>query len=1099
MWKRCTPWVIVLLTVWRCGASPLDIEMVKYARADQEVEAVVVENGWYRALLVPTMGGRIVEWVDKSTGRNLVYDEGYGGLLDDHGARLKEPYALRWLIRNDQEAVAELLLEGEVTYRKRIHFHADRPALRVVYHVANHGQEPHRMLFRNVVRPAGETFSGDERYGYSRVVGLQEDVGMGRTDDLADPWMALISPKQKTVVGAAFRGDQLARVYTWQGSKVAPTFEFMLQQLEAGYETEQSYTWLFCHGLTGIDYLHSHLAAQWTGAFDTGEWQSTLKLVATWEPIPKLQVAVQLLDQDRRPLLELPPVTVTMKSLDQLVELPIQAELAAETVIAIATLTAPELPEAIVIEKAFSTGKLPESYQRPVRWIGEASPATRLADWQPESAYEVRIAPADRERGCMVYGEAGADAGRHMSRLRLNLGQREYESFPLHFLALSEAETVTVSATGEGLDVEFFLPEEVPETLWGRTYNGLKLMPGTSFTVQKEAERQLYVRLYTGELPPGQHRAGIVFSRQAGEPVTVQLELTVHPVRTPLQPYLVFDASNVVNYLAARRIKGNQMEWDWQKAERFLRNMQVHGVRGQSTIGTNTPVSYYEYDKLKLRESGQPLLDAIRENPERFRDRLDLPDLDFSEYDMLTEQIVRHGNTHLRWPMGSCGEDFMRNQIQLTKLIYGEAPAAADLRQQVIQEWYFRQVGRYFKDRGITRLRVTIDDEIPSEELAWWVQHAYRAQQMGFEPSVTQSAATMADDQRINFIAPFMTYWIVGTLHEETIAKRRMQGIIKPEHWFTTYHSSANHWQPYDQMRGHCGLNAAYFDLNACWIQTYYRWKQSEAVIYYTEEGPIDSAAWEGARDGLEDGNYLLLARRLVEALPADQQPAWQERIAGIVGRGEGATIRFVDRMTGVGPVTTMGRFEGQFFKTGANTDAFRTAKQQLLELIDELAPVVPRQAAAANYGLHPLIRDGKCVMTLPEGMTQLAAAQAFLREAAAPLIVSTEPAAFDDDFPYPLFFIGSLRELQSLVPKLAAHPDLADLDEGYPAAGEYAIRWLAAPANATASPRGESLVIVCPDEPGVAKAVSILPRVVTQPRSQYSHWLVDHWAETMR
>ena len=119
-----------------------------------------------------------------------------------------------------------------------------------------------------------------------------------------------------------------------------------------------------------------------------------------------------------------------------------------------------------------------------------------------------------------------------------------------------------------------------------------------------------------------------------------------------------------------------------------------------------------------------------------------------------------------------------------------------------------------------------------------------------------------------------MRHWIVGTLHKSTLDKRRAEGIILPEHWLTTYHSSANHWQPYAQMRGHCGLNPAFFDLDACWIQTYYRWNQGEAVIYPGETGPTGSAAWEGARDGLDDGNLLLLARALVRALP---DPAFGE------------------------------------------------------------------------------------------------------------------------------------------------------------------------------------------------------------------------------
>lgn len=1078
--------LMALLGGWAAGQQ-LEVAPVTYMHGEEEAAAFAIETDWYRAVLVPDMGGRILEWTDKETGIDLVYDAGYGGLLDDHGARLKQPYSLRWLRQDAHEAVAELTLDGLVSYRKTLYFHADRPAIRVTYLVANHGQEPHRMLFRNVIRPAGTTFTDDEQYAFSRVAGLQFGPNMGRTDDIADPWMALVSPERQMVVGAAFQGNQLARVYSWLGSKVAPTFEFMLHQLEAGHQVEQAYTWVFAHGLTSVDYVHSHVIAQWQ--------PDTLQLVATWEPLPELNVAVTLLDAQRQEVGSLPPATVRIEELGNVATLPLNLA-DSNAAIAIATLTAPQLPEPIVLEQVLPVGSEPPAdYQRPVRWLGEPNEPTPIEGWQPEIAYEVQPSEADRERGWMIFGEAGPEAGRQAAEIRLHLAQREYESFPLRLRTLGTANRFTLRTESDGVTMETFLPEEMPETLWGRTYTGYKLVPGTGFELGPDDERLIYVRLQAGDLPAGEHEARLIVQPATGEAETVRLALTLHPVRIPHQRYMSFDASNVVNYLAADKIKGQHMEWNLDKARSYLEDMRAHGVRGQTTIGVNSPVSYFWYDKINLRETGQSLTEAIAEHPEWFRHRLDLPDLDFSEYDMLTEEIVRYGNLGLRWPMGSTGEGFLSNQMKLTARIYGQPLPPGDLRHQVIQEWYFRQVGRYFSDRGIPQLRVTIDDEIPSEELAWWAQHAYRSQQMGFMPSVTQSAKTMANDTVINFVAPFMEYWIVGTLHEETIARRRAQGIIKPWHWFTTYHSSANHWQPYDQMRGHCGINGAYFDLDAVWIQTYYRWRQAEAVIYPTATGPLSSAAWEGARDGLEDGNYLLLARRLIEALPSDQQAAWQARLTAIVGRGEDATIRFTDRLTGVGLVTQLGRFDGEHFRPGADTWTFRRAKRQLLALIDELAPLAPVQPAAAKHGRHALIREGQAVLRLPEGMPQAQLAAQVLRQAAAPLEVqiTTEAAA---DQPYPVFFLGSLAELQELLPALADHPDLADLSEHYPLPDQYAIRWLSDPDHAGDTEAPESLVIIAPDDAGIRKAAELFPQVITQPRALYSHWLPAHWPE---
>jgi len=601
-----------------------------------------------------------------------------------------------------------------------------------------------------------------------------------------------------------------------------------------------------------------------------------------------------------------------------------------------------------------------------------------------------------------------------------------------------------------------------------------------------------------GDLAPGDHKAAIKFRVPNAEPLTVQISAQVFPVRFPDQPYMVFDVNNVVNYLCARQPKRNQWVWAPEKAEAYLSDMQTHGVRGQTMIGTNAPSSHYWYDRVKLRETGEVLPEAIKKEPLRFRNRLDLPALDFSEWEWMIEQLIRHGQTELKWPMGGC-QHFMSRHSRLTQLVYGRTLPDGDLRDMAVKEWYFRELSRWLRDRGVPRLLVSIDDEIPSEKLAWWTQHAYRSLQMNLEPGVTQSAKTLASDTLINIVAPFMKYWIVGTLHKATIDLRRQQGIIRPEHWVTTYHSSANHWRPYDQTRGHCGLNPAFFDLDACWIQVYWRWRQSEAIVYPTEEGPVSSAAWEGCRDGLDDGNFLLLARAMAAGLGGEAlQAECRARIDAIVGMREDSLIRFVDRETSVGTVSTMGDFKGRFFRAGYDTDRFREAKRRLLNLIVELAGKVSVQKAAADFGLHPLIRDGRCVYRIPKGMKRTEEAVAFLKAAAGPLAFEKpEPADVVSLEPYPVFFFGTLEELKSLLPALGMRTELADLSERYPAKGQYVIRFVRRSPNPRLKEKledmPESLLILVADDAGAGKALELLPKVIRQPKFLYSHWLPEH------
>ena len=1075
----------------------------EYTHQEATSKAHVIENDWYAATLVPSRGGRILEWFDKKAERALIYDNGYGGLLDDHGSRLKKPYVLKWLKRTPGEVSAQLTLEdGEVVFQKTVQFFADRPAIRVTYHLENHGQAPSRLLFRNVVRPGGTAFTGKELYCYSRVVGLQRGNGMPRTDDQADPWCALVDPARKSIVAAVFEGDALERLYTWRGSKVAPTFEFMFNQLKAGRQMDVTYYWLYGHGLTAADYAHRNVLVQMEGVREKGTLLVNVDILATWAPMPDLKISGQLLDPNRKAAADIPAKRLPVKKLDDVVRLPLKVALPADLAYAILVLRleSSALDRPIEIEKPFPRGgnaRLLEGYRRPVRWIGKPVVQRAVPGWEKEVKYVIRPDDVDRKRGSMVFEETGQRAGKRASAVQLDLAQQEPEAFPLHFHSLTRQGDVAISVQApQGLSIETFVPEDVPEKLWGRVLHGLKLNPGNTFPVKPKDDRVLYFRLRAKDPSPGLHKATITFSMAGMVPLPVAVNVKVYPVRFPRHPYMVFDVNNVVNYLCAQ---GKTYEWAPVRARNYLTDMETHGVRTQTMVGMNAPSSAYWYNRVKVRPDGVLLTEAIKREPQRFRGSLELPPLDFSYWDPMIDWLIEHGQARLKWPMGGCHTGFMARHSKLTQLVYGRTFPLGDLRDMALKEWYFRELGRYLRDRGITRILVTIDDEIPSEKLAWWVQHADRCIQMGLEPGVTQSAKTIADNTLINMLAPFMKYWIIGTLYKPDIDLRRKQGIIRPEHWVTTYHSSANHWRPYDQTRGYCGLNSAFFDLDACWIQVYWRWRQSEAIIYPGKDGPISSAAWEGARDGLDDGNYLLLARSMIAALPArDARDAYAKRLEAIVGMSDKSLIRFTDRISSVGMVTTMGEYRGKIFKAGYDTARFRQAKRQLLDLVVELSGKVPAQKASADFGLHPLIRDGRCVFALPAGMKRHKEAVAFLKRIAAPLALEEpKPERVDPKAPYPAFFLGTLPELAAMFPVFASRPELADLSDKHPAKGTYAIRFVRRIPNLRKKERAEdmpeSMLILGGDDAGIAKAMALLPNVVTQPKSLYSHWILAH------
>ena len=1095
--------LILSLLVVPALAHPMTITDTTYTREDAAAPAFEVETDYYRATIVPDMGGRIVEWYDRTADRSVAYDAGYGGLLDDHGRRTALKYEAKWLKREADIAAVRLTVTvtepEKIVYGKTATFFADRPVIQVDYHLENHGQESERLLFRNVIRPGGTAFTDQEMHCYSRVVGLQRQLGMPRTDDQADPWCAIVHRRDRVVIANAFEGDALERLYTWRGSKVAPTYEFMFKQLEAGRQEKIRYYWMLCHGLSAVDYAHRNFAAQVEGSFtrDRG-LNAELSLVATWQPLPDLRISGEILNEQREELAQVSETAVSVAALDRVVATPISVPFthAGDFVILLLKLTSPQLPQPIVIEKPFAVSddaKLPEDrYQRPVRWLGEPVKQEPIPGWEKFVKYVIQPTPADRKRGYLVFEEVGENRGRNVSTIEFDMVQREPEGFPLHFHSLSIDGDVSLSVpASEGIALESFVPELVPQKIWGRTKYGLKLHPGTTFTTKVGEDRTLFFRLKVGDATPGTHRATIVFDA-AGAKQTVEVRVKVHPIRFQRHPYLVFDVNNCVNYLCAKRKNKWTYEWSEVRARNYLTDMADHGVRGQTLVGTNAPTGHWAYKMVRDRQTGLPLPEAIKRDRQRFI-AVDMPHLDFSEWDWVIDRLLKHGMTHVKWPMGGCGPRFRQNQATLAKMIYGRELPAGDLRLMLVQEWYYRELVRHLKDRGITRVLCSIDDEIPSEKLGWWVQHAYRCSQMGLEPAVTQSVHTLRSSVLINMVAPYMKYWIVGMLHKGVLDQRRAQGLIKPEHWVTTYHSSANHWRDYDQVRGYCGLRSAFFDLDACWIQVYWRWRQSEAIIYPGEEGPTSSAAWEGARDGLDDGNLYLLAKALIRALPDKQtRGECQQRLEQIVGTREDSLIRFADIDTRMGLVTQL--------KARPDTAQFRLAKQRLIRLVEDLAGRAPVQKANVNFGLQPIIRSGKAVHEIPAGMACADKVVAFLKAAAGDLALeSPVPTEIRASDPYPVFFCGTPDELRALLPALADHETLSDIGEDYPKPGSYAIRLVAKPVDRRKKGKAEdvpvSLLVICGDEAGADQALANMLNVLTFPKTQYSHWLLRNSA----
>jgi hypothetical protein len=91
----------------------------------------------------------------------------------------------------------------------------------------------------------------------------------------------------------------------------------------------------------------------------------------------------------------------------------------------------------------------------------------KVAGWHKEVAFEVTPDALAEKRGYMVFEEFGPTAGKPVKSVSLNVGFREYDSFPLHFKSLGWTGNVAIKIDAPaGIKVESFNTVKMPQKLW---------------------------------------------------------------------------------------------------------------------------------------------------------------------------------------------------------------------------------------------------------------------------------------------------------------------------------------------------------------------------------------------------------------------------------------------------------------------------------------------------------------------------------------------------------------------------------------------------------------------------------------------------------
>jgi hypothetical protein len=946
-----------------------------YLLPDRALKSYTLENEFLRLSLVPERGGLAHELIDKRDGYvNLIYlsnkSGSYGGLFDDHGNWNVQPYAARVVAETPERCAIELTGKlRDTTYVKTISLAAGRPMVEVAYRLENAGQNPiGTVLFRNVIRPGGGHVGEADLYVMPLTDGVKRGKGFGRSENIGAPWSALVNTVERRGVSIVYLGDKLRRFYSWEGSHVAPTYEWMFPALEPGTRYATAYCIKVVHGLADIsDSTPLYTAHSGIAVAPDRKVKVTTRLSASSVPLAGVRVEFRFAKPGE-------PRDAAAATLDF-------GDVAVDTVKENACdWTAPSdgawVLECVLssagkeigrYEEVFGVGKTTKAsfagYSRQVRWAA-ADPVEAVPGWKKIERYTLQPSAADKDRGYFLFDEFGPDAGKDVAAFAVDVGIGERESVSLNLAALKDIGAVRLSVKAGTLpaaNLRVTAAEPASHVNWGRTFTGHKLL-GQDTLPTKSGEKAFLWLLYDGAgLAPGEYSATVVLAPEKAPPKEMTFTVRVAPVRLPEDLLVFFNPSCLFNYLASSG-KPAEAQWDERKGRQYGADMRAHGVRVCNFSALSSPGR--DLKKVKLRATGEPLMEAIQKNPAAFREG-PLPALDLGHWDWMINLALEYDQYVAKTTLGN-EENYEKDFLDVSRVIYGKKDLSADSPEHArVRQWLLGAIPVYMREKGYRRLNATIGDEIPFDRFAKWAEKAAEARRLGFGTGVTTSLATLSNPEALKLLGSQSEFWVIGTLNDDLLRAARKAGVVKPADWVETYCSSANYWQSYETMRRWAGWWPAYFELDAVWIQEYWRWNRDASVIFPDEkEGPRTSGAWEGCYDGLEDANYYYMALdivKLLESQPATAALGKQARaeLESISGKNKDSLVAFEYEKTPLGLLLAC--------KT-TDSHAFRQAKRKLLDFIARYGAQTAGRCRPVKWGETVIARDGAPLFAVAHG-----------------------------------------------------------------------------------------------------------------------------------
>ena len=199
--------------------------------------------------------------------------------------------------------------------------------------------------------------------------------------------------------------------------------------------------------------------------------------------------------------------------------------------------------------------------------------------------------------------------------------------------------------------------------------------------------------------------------------------------------------------------------------------------------------------------------------------------------------------------------------------------------QKELDNWKY--LAAFLRAKGIQDkdVFVKILDEQPADRYPFMAATGKWLKGIGFRPFSTFNVV-FAEPENMKLLYPWFDMYQGGYVGPLTLAARRKDGLFKPGDLTGDYTGYGTCWQPYENMMHH-GINAAMKELDLFHNHEYMRRDNSRLsaniIMIGPDLRPLDSAAHEGLRDGIDVANFAAICRHWLSIL--EKEPGYADSV----------------------------------------------------------------------------------------------------------------------------------------------------------------------------------------------------------------------------